>query len=31
MEDALHKEINLIDGIMNSVPGLLYLYDDQGN
>jgi PAS domain S-box-containing protein len=31
MEVALHKEINLIDGIMNSVPGLLYLYDDQGH
>ncbi len=30
MEEALHKEINLIDGIMNSVPGLLYLYDDKG-
>jgi PAS domain S-box-containing protein len=31
METALNKELNLIDGIMNSVPGLLYLYDDQGN
>jgi PAS domain S-box-containing protein len=30
MEIALQKEISLIEGIFNSVPGILYLYDSEG-
>ncbi len=30
MEIALQKEINMIEAIFNSVPGVLYLYDSDG-
>ncbi len=29
-EEALRRERMLVDAILDSVPGLLYLYDDQG-
>ncbi len=31
INEALEKEKKLNDAIFNSIPGILYLYDDQGN
>ena len=31
MEMALHREKNFIEAIMDSIPGMLYVYDEQGH
>jgi PAS domain S-box-containing protein len=31
MEEALYREKNFIEALLESIPGYLYVYDDQGN